>query len=112
MLQVCGVSYAACYGAKRLFLPSIGPLKITDGTDANGGAGHTQAKKRGVRDKLPSIFRGPIDGLFPSTTKAGAESYRADGLKVGKDAASVRSQLRGIVFLGNMILSEFALCST
>jgi hypothetical protein len=34
----------------------------TDGTDANGGAGHTQAKKRGVRDKLPSIFRGPIDG--------------------------------------------------
>jgi hypothetical protein len=28
MLQVCGVSYAACYGAKRLFLPSIGPLKM------------------------------------------------------------------------------------
>ncbi|KWU42289.1 hypothetical protein RHOSPDRAFT_36164 [Rhodotorula sp. JG-1b] len=80
----------------------------TDRRDANGGAGHPQAKNGGVRDKLPSIFKGPIDAFFPTFKPSPLYDSAPAFILEGNNRSKWRNRKiyvrTCIVFLGNMIL--------
>ncbi|GAA5877972.1 hypothetical protein JCM3774_004770 [Rhodotorula dairenensis] len=79
-----------------------------DSKDGSNTGGHHKAKRGGVRDKLPGIFKGPIDAFFPKFTPSPLYDSAPEFIVRANDRSKWRARKiyvrTCVVFLGNMIL--------